>query len=552
MQGRREGGRWVALAAIALVPLAILACRGPWQQWVPIGDNAIMGLRVGDVFTSDTPLVGAYSKFGWSHPGPVLFYLQALPYRILGSTSDALLVGSVLVNALSVVVLARTLWRVAGTAFAVACLACVGFAMWTLGTSWLWYTWNPNLALLAFACFLALAWSVSVGNLGDLPWLAAFGTLVVQAHVGYALVVIVIATTAGALWWVDRRTRETHDVPARRPLLVTLLVLVVLWAAPVLDALEHGGGNLRELAEFFLEDNPHAGWRTASRIMGLALSERGPWLGFAEPVKFADVLDPRGTPIPWGLLLLVGATILAVRRRDVLARNLCVICLVAIAVGLVSLSRIVGDIFVYMVFWTRVIAAFSWVVAIWTLLRGLRGDVGVRVRHFARPLAFAAGAVALTLLCVSALRAGIGPWAETSARQGEEVASIVPDIVENLGTSSHVHLSSDAQSFYAGTFHAGLELLLAQQGFDTDDTDDAVELEVVVGSEAILQRRAAGDVPIALSRAPGRDPRNVPPPHDGEELSAYLDRLESIAPRKFHALVRARDPASPIAVYRTP
>lgn len=533
MEGRFEGRRRVALISLAIFPLAILAFRSTTQHWVPLGDNAIMGLRIRDVFTAETPLVGAYSKFGWSHPGPLLFYLHAVPYRLLGSTSDSLLVGSVLVNAISIVVLTRTLLRTAGMVFTIACLACVGFTMWTLGTSWLWFTWNPNLALLAFAAFLALAWSVSIGRVHDLPWLAGFGTLVVQSHVGYALVVGAVAVTAGASCWHVHRARTAPRSPVRRPLLITLVVLGVLWFPPALEAIQHEGGNLRALANFWTAGHQGAGWHTAVRIMGLALSERGPWLGFAEPVKFTDVLDPRGTPIPWAFLALVTATIVAARRRDVLARNLCVICLVAIAAGAVAMSRIVGDIFIYMVFWTRVIAAFSWIAAAWALLRALPIDVRHRARRAAPALVAGVGVAVLALLSVSALSTGVGPWAEPGDRQGAEIERIMPDLVKTLGSARHVQLSSDPSSFSAGTFHAALDLELAQRGYRIgQDTDDAVRLEVVAGSEAILDRRAEGSEPLVISRPSSFE---QPPRRRGEDFFAYLARVSS----------------SPIALYRT-
>src|ERR1700690_3373105 len=67
----RGRSRWlcVAIAVFAVLPLLVLAGRALFQNWLPVGDVATIGLRVAEVGTSHTPLVGPYSHFGWSHPG---------------------------------------------------------------------------------------------------------------------------------------------------------------------------------------------------------------------------------------------------------------------------------------------------------------------------------------------------------------------------------------------------------------------------------------------------------------------------------------------------
>ncbi|MFP5487294.1 MAG: hypothetical protein ACLGHQ_03180 [Acidimicrobiia bacterium] len=48
------------------------------------GDIALIELRIRDVLSAHPPLTGAYSRYGWDHPGPAFFWLAALPYRLLG------------------------------------------------------------------------------------------------------------------------------------------------------------------------------------------------------------------------------------------------------------------------------------------------------------------------------------------------------------------------------------------------------------------------------------------------------------------------------------
>ena len=62
-------------------------------------DISIIELHVRDVFTRHTPLVGPYSRFGWNHPGPALYYVLAIPYWLSGRSSSGLALGALAVNA---------------------------------------------------------------------------------------------------------------------------------------------------------------------------------------------------------------------------------------------------------------------------------------------------------------------------------------------------------------------------------------------------------------------------------------------------------------------
>jgi hypothetical protein len=66
----------VAVIALALIPIAVSIVRVVAQHhFAPNGDVALIELRVRDVGTSHTPLVGSYQRYGWNQPGPLLFYL---------------------------------------------------------------------------------------------------------------------------------------------------------------------------------------------------------------------------------------------------------------------------------------------------------------------------------------------------------------------------------------------------------------------------------------------------------------------------------------------
>jgi len=89
---------------LALLPLAVsavfvVATKG--ATYTPTADNALIELNTRDVGHHPV-LVGLVSRDGWSHPGPVLFYLLATPYRLMGSSSIALSVGAIAINAAAI------------------------------------------------------------------------------------------------------------------------------------------------------------------------------------------------------------------------------------------------------------------------------------------------------------------------------------------------------------------------------------------------------------------------------------------------------------------
>ena len=81
--GRRWG--WVALGLV-LLPLVVSALylRLWHDDYRAVGDLALTELQTRDVGHNWIDL-GPYSRDGWSHPGPALFYALAPLYRLLGS-----------------------------------------------------------------------------------------------------------------------------------------------------------------------------------------------------------------------------------------------------------------------------------------------------------------------------------------------------------------------------------------------------------------------------------------------------------------------------------
>ncbi len=71
--------RWwsIGLIALLVVPLLVSALYlwfAVGSDYLPNTDWAVFELRTRDVFQQGL-FVGPYSRYGWNHPGPLLFYL---------------------------------------------------------------------------------------------------------------------------------------------------------------------------------------------------------------------------------------------------------------------------------------------------------------------------------------------------------------------------------------------------------------------------------------------------------------------------------------------
>ncbi|MBI2705175.1 MAG: hypothetical protein HYX32_07800 [Actinobacteria bacterium] len=392
-----------ALVALILGPLVLLAVHAGTIEWIPGGDRAVIELHVRDV-GQKTPLVGPYSRYGWSHPGPLVYWVLAIPYRVLGSASSALLSATVVLNLVSVAGTLAIAWRrgrlplLAMTALAISLLG--RFLLATTLTD----PWNPYVTVLPVLLFISLGWTVREGDRWAAPLALLVGSFLVQSHVGYIGLVALVLAWAAAGWvrerWLVSREAVGPGVRAprvRRALLsvrpgpaiaVSVLVLSIVWAPVAIDQVR-GTRNLSQLVSYFASnDEPTAGTSYAigvvsRQVAGVPLGEntaRPPWLGGDEPV---DPIGGGEVPVSalWlGLAAAAFFVIAAMARRDarratdqqqrLLARGALrfqVVVGLSVVAAVVSVARITDVVYNYLIIWVWVIAMLVWVSAAWSL-----------------------------------------------------------------------------------------------------------------------------------------------------------------------------------------
>lgn len=433
---RWDGPVMLATTIVVLVPLLVALVDVLGRRITPVGDIALLDLRTRDVFTGATPLLGAYSRFGWSHPGPVGFWLLA-PFSVLGGGSaSSMYAGVIVVLAAGVAWSAWLAYRLGGLFLGLGALLVQALTFVGLHESVPWYRpWNPTLAVPFFLVFVLAVWSVGLGRVRDLPTAAASGSLLVLLHVGYLPLVGV-----GAAWvlvGVIRAQRAGASV--RAPLLLALAISAVLWAPAVFEQIRQGAdGNLVLIARSaFGARLPHmtqvnvdpVGLRTAAGVLADEFRFVPAWLGgpaypsgapggFAAPAGLGWLLVPLG--------LWIAATVVVRRHPDRRsAHALWLLGLLAVT-ALLGLGQVRGDLTDYAFYWRVPLAVLLVVVPIGVLARSLRPEGG-RGRQVLT-IALVGGLVAATVATTA--------WVTDGDPAQDAVNPIVADLARQVPQSA--------------------------------------------------------------------------------------------------------------------
>lgn len=398
------------LWAAVFLPYLLISLRWVGAVWTPVQDQAVLELRLQDLAHGHVPLLGAFSRYGWSHPGPIWFYALA-PFRILGGSPVWTIVGSILLAGAGWATMAVFVRRRFGPVAATVAIGAMVVATLGAGAFTVVIPWNPHLAFAWFPLFLVACLSVAVDGKRDLAAAVLIGSVLIQLHVGYVVLVGVPLTAAVVLSFLAVNLRHLPRTPLRqmsRLAKVLWGLTVLIWVPPVIEQLMHGrDGNLFRLAEFFISPpsglGAPAGIRFATATLGAG--SKVPPIGLGGS---SEALEPfsgwviGGSPL-WALLplaLIAGALVSAVRsRRNELVRATVLAGLTWIA-GWFALSRIIGDRWPYLFVWRFVLAAFVVAVTGYVIVTVAMGHSKER----ARP------ANAALILTTAVVVAGLATW----------------------------------------------------------------------------------------------------------------------------------------------
>jgi hypothetical protein len=280
---------FVASVIVAAVPVVVATVRAIGRHWIPIGDDGNFAIRSFDVFGHNIPLLGTWSSSSLSYgtnlnnPGPLLFDVLAVPVRLFGG-NVGLPVGVALVNIAALIGIAVFAYRRGGPLVGTLAMT-VGTALcWAMGSELLYDPWQPHSLVLPFLFFVVLVWSFACGDLLALPVGVFVGSLVLETHLTYTVLVPVLSVFGLIGFLVELRRDRRRDPDRwpglrRRTLRVSALAAVVLLAAWTQTLIEQvtRSGNLTRLVRSARNAHVHpVGYGLGARLAASVLA-LPPW-----------------------------------------------------------------------------------------------------------------------------------------------------------------------------------------------------------------------------------------------------------------------------------
>jgi hypothetical protein len=480
--------RWLVAAALfALVglPFVVAAVTLRRPQWYPVLDLAMTELRLRDVGAQHTPLIGLPGRIGpslmeqGSHPGPLSFYLLTPFYRAFGSSSWAMQAGTIVLDLAALGAALGIAARRGGTRLVVAVGCILALLSVGYGLTALTQPWNPYLPLLWWVVFLLAVWSVLCDDVAMLPVAVAAGSLCAQTHVPYlglAVGVGSIAVLAAARAWLRAAPGSDERRRVARWGATALLVGGVLWIPPLVDQAINDPGNLRALQDHLVTPSGSDEPVGVGRGVELALRHLDV-AGFVGEARADGTLvdasaHTDGSLVPGIVLLAVWLAAALVARRlgpPALVR-LHLVVAAGLVFGVVSISRILGKEWYYLMLW-------AWgVTALLVLSVGWTAAVGIgRLDQRGRPRAAWAlgGVVAATVLAVIvAVTAAVTldpPESHLSSTLGRIVSPTAAALERGDGAATgedgRYQVAWD-DAYYFGSQGYGLVSELERAGFD--------------------------------------------------------------------------------------
>lgn len=259
--------------------------------WIPQGDEALIAIRTHDALSTHPPLLGMRSTTSLSapdayahHPGPMEFYVLALPYLFTGSHPAGLLIGCLITTLGFVAIALHSAYR-AGRVTGVLAAAAVVVVLEYIYGSLLVLPLNTFPPIMGLLATLMLGWRLVIADLRAMPWYALCASYTAQAHVAFAPVVVLLTLVLAVIGWVRWRSRRSSVWPVpgfrreprvpwwRRRGWVTVCVAAVCWLPVAVD----GPSNVVELVQYVTAPGAeHVGLPASARYFLTLLLPVGP------------------------------------------------------------------------------------------------------------------------------------------------------------------------------------------------------------------------------------------------------------------------------------
>jgi hypothetical protein len=406
------------LLVVVLVPFAVALVRAVRDGWVPSGDEANIVTRAYDVFSRHPPLTGLAStsrlygdKISANHPGPIEFYLIAVPLRVLGNSAGPLLTAAAINATFALIALWVFFRRLGLTAMLWAGVMMLA-VLWSGGTSVLTDTLSSNMTMYALLCTAVLAWALVDGDLRLLPLAAVVASYTAQQHLAAGLIVVVltVAVVIALAVQIVPRVRRGDTSIAKVTLRwsgAALVVSAVCWAPVAIDEVKDHPGNLTEIVRFARDNTrPTLGFKSGV-YQALHAITPPTILGRTDTQGYFFLPHASASSYAVGFLIVaaLAAIVWTARARTPSLSRLAIVALVLLVAGVINGGNVPASIEVFRVNlyrWTWAAAFMTWTTIGIALV--FLADAAFGGRSLARPVQrFGPRFAAPALLVVAAL-----------------------------------------------------------------------------------------------------------------------------------------------------
>jgi hypothetical protein len=408
------------------------------RPFTTFGDIAYIELGVRQALHHGNA-VGVYSRFGWHHPGPALFYVMAPWYWMSGDSSRSLFLSAWLINGASAL---AAIWivRVRADELAARLTTIVLFAsMLIFGFRHFIDPWNPKLLALPMLLLMVSSAATYSGSAWAFVVALLTASYLVQTHLGtfpVSVVLLLFGAFGFARRWSSRSAGALRS-SRRAPLMVAIGLLTLMWIAPVVQEVTNHNGNLSQIVSFYTHPPPNEARSHPLSSSFVVVSSQSTVVPLGTP---KDTNGHRSRLLTAGGLAALGLVAAAVaRRRAPFVAALGLTTTIGLAVAVLAATRVVGPQDTYLFYWTETLPFPAVVAGAWLVLDRTRSAAerrSTRDTAAARPphglVVSVVSAVAVVVLVGCVLRS-VAHASATSIGDGPRARIITARIERELG-----------------------------------------------------------------------------------------------------------------------
>jgi len=341
------------------------------QPYDPVGDSAVNALQV-ERARHFQEYLGAYSRYGFHHPGPLAFYYTAWAEGLLCFLPcGQVFLARVLLHFLFLLLCLHIVYRSFHPGWQVLLfLVAILFTLYALGNWVFFMDWAPAQIILPVVAFILSAANLACGKTRYVLPLVLAGTFVGQTHVGGLVLVLPLGLLALLLYGVGQIVRRTHlERTDKVFLMAAAMFLVLSMLPPLYEQLTSPYGNMSRLYDFYVRGRVPPYY--------VAGQEKTHTLAEGWNLVLSFYTDPLAGVVGNGpsylfLAVLFVAGLLQLRLRREAIHYLLLFLLAGLALSVWAASRITGELFKYLLWFEYGLVAL-W---IFLLLKGIAHGLG--------------------------------------------------------------------------------------------------------------------------------------------------------------------------------